>query len=171
MFARLKSQTCQDSFVSSYKTLCPLVILSTLTGLLPLMHCVHAYWLHFEQWALWLWFGVPHLWDAMCDCISSYFNPDHQHYTNEAQKAETVLSVVINLHIYTWIFIYSYVKHSIVLSKSFRSHLIFCALNISRLWWVEYKIYFVHQYEMCTCTDNCNIYFVCISKEKYTFPV
>jgi hypothetical protein len=31
---------------------------------------------------------------------SSYFHPAHQHYTDEAQKAETVPSVVIYIYIY-----------------------------------------------------------------------
>ena len=45
-------------------------------------------------WALWHGFGVPHLWGIKGDCISSHFRPAHQHYTDEAQKAETVPSVV-----------------------------------------------------------------------------
>ncbi len=32
--------------------------------------------------------------------ISSHFRPAHQHYTDEAQKAETVPSVVIYIYIY-----------------------------------------------------------------------
>jgi hypothetical protein len=31
---------------------------------------------------------------------SSYFHPAHHHYTDEAQKAETVPSVVIYIYIY-----------------------------------------------------------------------
>ena len=37
---------------------------------------------------------------------TSYFHPAHQHYTDEAQKAETVPSVVIYIYIYIYIDIY-----------------------------------------------------------------
>ena len=33
---------------------------------------------------------------------SSYFHPAHQHYTDEAHKAETVPSVVIYIYIYIY---------------------------------------------------------------------
>ena len=33
---------------------------------------------------------------------TSYFHPAHQHYTDEAQKAETVPSVYIYIYIYIW---------------------------------------------------------------------
>ena len=36
---------------------------------------------------------------------TSYFHPAHQHYTDEAQKAETVPSVVIYIYIYISIYI------------------------------------------------------------------
>ena len=36
---------------------------------------------------------------------SSYFHPAHQHYTDEAHKAETVPSVVIYIYIYIYIYI------------------------------------------------------------------
>ena len=45
-------------------------------------------------WALWHGFGVSHLWGIKGDCISSHFRPAHQHYTDEAHKAEMVPSVV-----------------------------------------------------------------------------
>ena len=40
---------------------------------------------------------------------SSYFHPAHQHYTDEAHKAETVPSVVIYIYIYN-IYIYIYIN-------------------------------------------------------------
>ena len=47
--------------------------------------------------------------------LKAYLHPRHQHCTDEAQKAETVLSAVsliyihIYIHIYTYIYIYIYI--------------------------------------------------------------
>ena len=51
----------------------------------------------------------------------SYFHPAHQHYTDEAHKAETVPSVVIYIYIYIYIHIYIYMyiyfKNSLIIHE------------------------------------------------------
>lgn len=32
-----------------------------------------------------IWY-IPHLWDTMSDCITSYFPFDHQYHTDEANR-------------------------------------------------------------------------------------
>ena len=45
---------------------------------------------------------------------TSYFHPAHQHYTDEAQKAETVPSVVMpSVYIYIYIYIYISISQKI----------------------------------------------------------
>ena len=40
---------------------------------------------------------------------SSYFHPAHQHYTDEAHKAETVPSVYIYIYVYVYVYVYIYI--------------------------------------------------------------
>ena len=60
---------------------------------LLLMHCAHAHCLQFEHSGNGL---MSHIRETSKVTINtSYFHLAHQHYTDEAQKAETVPSVVI----------------------------------------------------------------------------
>ena len=60
---------------------------------LLLTHCAHAHCLQFEHSGNGL---MPHIRETSKVTINtSYFHPVHQHYTDEAQKAETVPSVYI----------------------------------------------------------------------------
>jgi hypothetical protein len=57
------------------------------------MHCTHAHCLQFEHSGNGL---MSHIRETSKVTINtSYFHPAHQHYTDEAQKAETVPSVYI----------------------------------------------------------------------------
>ena len=59
---------------------------------LLLTHCAHAHCLQFEHSGNGL---VSHIRETSKVTINTtYFHPAHQHYTDEAQKAETVPSVV-----------------------------------------------------------------------------
>ena len=61
-------------------------------------HCAHAHCLQFEHSGNGL---MSHICETSKVTINtSYFHPAHQHYTDEAQKAETVPSVVIYVYIY-----------------------------------------------------------------------
>jgi hypothetical protein len=65
---------------------------------LLLTHCAHAHCLQFEHSGNGL---MSHIRETSKVTINtSYFHPAHQHYTDEAQKAETVPSVVIYIYIY-----------------------------------------------------------------------
>ena len=58
-----------------------------------LTHCAHAHCLQFEHSGNGL---MSHIRETSKVTIStSYFHPAHQHYTDEAQKAETVTSVYL----------------------------------------------------------------------------
>ena len=60
---------------------------------LLLTHCAHAHCLQFEHSGNGL---MSHIRETSKVTINtSYFHPAHQHYTDEAQKAETVPSVVV----------------------------------------------------------------------------
>ena len=51
------------------------------------------------------WFDVPHSHNREASKVtvnSSHFHPAHQHYTDEAHKAETVPSVVIYRSVAFW---------------------------------------------------------------------
>ena len=62
--------------------------------------CAHAHCLQFEHSGNGL---MSHIRETSKVTINtSYFHPAHQHYTNEAQKAETVPSVVIYIYIYIY---------------------------------------------------------------------
>jgi hypothetical protein len=70
---------------------------------LLLTHRAHAHCLQFEHSGNGL---MSHIRESSKVTINtSYFHPAHQHYTDEAQKAETVPSVVSYIHIYIYIYI------------------------------------------------------------------
>jgi len=50
--------------------------------------------------------------------LEAYLHPKHQHCTDEAQKAETVLSAVIYTHTHTHTHIYIYIYFFIYLLSS-----------------------------------------------------
>jgi hypothetical protein len=59
---------------------------------------IYIYCLQFERSGMVL---MSHIREASKITVnSSYFHPAHQHYTDEAHKAETVPSVVIYIYIY-----------------------------------------------------------------------
>ena len=73
---------------------------------LLLTHYAHAHCLQFEHSGNGL---MSHIRETSKVTINtSYFHPAHQHYTDEAQKAETVPSVVSYIYIYIYIYIYEY---------------------------------------------------------------
>jgi hypothetical protein len=73
---------------------------------LLLTHCAHAHCLQFEHSGNGL---MSHIRETSKVTINtSYFHPAHQHYTDEAQKAETVPSVVIYIYIYIFVFLHPF---------------------------------------------------------------
>ena len=61
---------------------------------------IYIYCLQFERSGMVL---MSHIREASKITVnSSYFHPAHQHYTDEAHKAETVPSVVIYIYIYIY---------------------------------------------------------------------
>ena len=71
---------------------------------LLLTHCAHAHCLQFEHSGNGL---ISHIRETSKVTINTnYFHPAHQHYTDEAQKAETVPYIYIYIDIYRYIYIY-----------------------------------------------------------------